>query len=52
MLQVFLDEELGATIVEHGLIALGLSLAIVAASGIVGAALYHLAGAAPLGRNG
>lgn len=52
MLRVFLDEELGATIVEHGLIALGLSLAIVAASGIVGAALYHLAGAASPGGGG
>jgi len=49
MLWAFLREDSGATIVEHGLIALGLSLTIVTASGIVGAALDHLYGAGAAG---
>jgi Flp pilus assembly pilin Flp len=49
MLRAFLAEESGATIIEHGLIALGLSLAIVAAAGMLGATLDWLYGVSPAG---
>lgn len=49
MLVGFLKEESGATIIEHGLIALGLSLAIVAASGIIGTTMDLLYGSGSAG---
>ena len=49
MLWAFVRSDSGATVVQHRLIALGLSVAIVAISAIVGISLDLLFGAAPVG---